>query len=219
MRLWWNVRSMDSLGPIMDRRSERRRRHAALIALTAALALAACSGDPTPATTPTVGGSASSPSDPTPAGEGTPSATTTGSDTVGPGGELATGVNLCEELDPASLSRITGLRLDAGVFDGAICAWVDRDERGTLTMSLGRAEGSTTAYIREVESLDIGEEVTVAGADDAAAVTITSGAGASRSTRVALVAKVGRDRLTVVLTSRDANLDAVTTIAELVTNA
>lgn len=207
----------------MDHRSDRRRRHAALIALAVALTLTACSGDPGLAG-PTAGGTASDGVSPgsspsaTSAREATPSATPTGSDTAGPGDELVTAVNLCEELDVATVSRISGLRLDAGVFDGAVCSWVDRDGRGTLGMSLGRAEGSTARYVEEVKSLDIGEEVTVAGTEDAAAVTITSGAGASRSTRVALVAKIGRDRLTVVLTSRDASLDAVVTIAELVTN-
>lgn len=206
----------------MEGRSERRRRRVPILALAAALALTACSGDSTPAASPTAGRSASGvsasgPPDATPAEEATPSATPTGSDTLGPGGELLRAVDLCEELHVATVSQITGLRLDAGVFDGATCIWVDRGERGTLAMSLGRAEGSTAAYVQEVKRLDIGEEVTVAGADDAAAVTITSGAGASRSTRVALVARIGRDRLTVVLTGRDSSLDAVVTIAELVT--
>lgn len=195
------------------------RRHTAVIALAAALTLAACSGDPAPAG-PTAGGSAPDDAPPTatPAGETPSPATPTGSDTTGPGGELVTAVNLCQELDVAVLNGITDLQLDEGVFDGAACAWVDRDGRGTLSMSLGNAEGSDAAYIEEVKDLDIGDEATVAGADDAAAVTISSGSGASRSTRVGLVAKVGRDRLTVVLTSRDASVETVITIAELVTN-
>jgi hypothetical protein len=96
-----------------------------------------------------------------------------------------------------------------------ICTWTDADAPATLTASFGLPEGSVATYIDETKALDIAEEVTVAGADDAVAVTITSGSGASRTTRVALVAKVGRDQLTVVLVARRVSLDTVVAIAEL----
>jgi hypothetical protein len=85
-------------------------------------------------------------------------------------------------------------------------------------MSLGKGQ-NTARYIEELQDLDVGEPVDVAGAEDAAAVTIISGSGANRSNRVAVVAKVGNERLTVILTGRDANLDRVIELAELVTNA
>jgi hypothetical protein len=204
----------------MDVRSNRRRWSATLLALAATLAITACDGDPSGATGPTAGeptapgGSTAS----SPATE-TPSPEPTGSDTVGAGGGLLQAVNLCERLDLATLSEISGLRLAPGTFDGAICAWVDRDERGILTMSFGKPEGSTARYIEETKTLDIAEEVSVAGADAAVAVTISSGSGASGSTRVGLVAKVGRDQLTVVLTTRDATVAAVVALAELATQA
>jgi hypothetical protein len=126
-------------------------------------------------------------------------------------------VNLCEELDRRVLSDITGLPLQPGTFDGAICTWDAKDGSGTLVMSLGTAP-PTSAFIERVHALDIGEAVTVGGAEAATAVTITSGSGTSRTTRVALAARVHHDRLTVILTGRNANLDTAVRIAELVTD-
>jgi hypothetical protein len=126
------------------------------------------------------------------------------------------GEDLCVVLDLQDLVRITGLRLEPGTFDGAACGWRTKDERGTVTMSYGSAK-QTAAYIEELESLDIGTAVTVAGAEDAAAVTLTCGSGSSRSTRVGLVAKVGHRRLSVTLTSKDATLEMAIALAELVT--
>ena len=200
----------------MDR-SERRRCVAASFAVAAALTLAACTADPAPPAEPTPTGATGGSATVSPTGATGESPAPTSPEVTGPGTGLIDAVNLCEELELATLSEITGLRLDDGVFDGATCTWTD-GERGALTMSLGVAEG-TTRQIHEVKNLDIGEEVVVNGADDAAAVTIVSGSGASRSTRVALVAKVDRRRLTVVLTGRDASLDAVLTLAELATGA
>jgi hypothetical protein len=188
----------------------------AALALAVALALSACSDDPPRASGPTadepaVTGESGAP----PASESPPHESS--GEATGPGGGLIEPVNLCVELDLATLRRLTGLRLGAGAFDGARCTWTDPDGRETLTMGLGRAEGDAAAHVQEIKDLDIGEEVTVAGTDDAAAVTITSGSGESRTTRVSLVAKVGRDELTVVLTGRRASLETVVALAELAT--
>jgi hypothetical protein len=215
---------MDSLGATMGHRSEDRRLRAALLAVAATLAFTSCGGDPSGATGPTAGrptapdGTSGSSPSATAASE-TPSPEPTDSGAGEPGGELIRVIDLCEELDLATLSEVTGLRLAPGVFDGAVCAWVDRDERGTLTMSLGKPEGSTATYIEETLALDIAEEVTVAGADAAVAVTISTGSGANRSTRVGLVAEVGPDQLTVVLTTRDASVATVVALAGLATGA
>ena len=171
----------------MSHHSAHPRRRAVLLALAATLVLASCTADTSGTTGPTAtgpttsGGSTDSPSA-TPATE-TPSPSPTGSDTAGPAGDVTEAVDLCEALDPATLRGITGLRLSAGTFDGKVCTWVDQDGRGTLTMSLGKPKGgtSTATYIEETKTLDIAEEVTVAGADAAVAITITSGSGASRS--------------------------------------
>jgi hypothetical protein len=202
-------------------RHSRSRRLATMLALAAALALGACAADSTGAIgTPTADAASPSAPEPPPTAEPTPSETPTASDSPDPidDGGLVNAVDLCEELDLRTLSDVTGMPFQAGTFDGAMCTWQAKDELGTLVMSLGEAE-RTAAYIEEVQDLDIGEEVDVTGADDAAAVTIMSGSGADRNTRVALAAKVGRQRLTVILIGKNANLETAVELAELVANA
>jgi hypothetical protein len=192
---------------------------AASFAVAAAITLAACSADPAPPNAePTPTDSSEGPAPTSPTGGTEAASGPSGAEVTEPGAGMSDAVNLCEELELATLGRLTGLELGDGAFDGAACTWTDPDAPGALTMSLGVAEG-TVRQIQEVKGLDIGAEVSVAGTDDAAAVTIVSGSGASESTRVALVAKIGRERLTVILTGRDANLDAVIALAELVTGA
>jgi hypothetical protein len=183
-----------------------------------ALTLVACGGEegsPTGATpTGLTGDDVESP------GPTGPSGTTTPEDATGATG--ATGLidaqDLCEVLDAGELSRATGLRLGECAFDGAQAVWLaEGGDVGSLTMSLGRGE-NTARYIEELQALDVGEDVEVPGTEDAAVVTISSGSGSSRSNRVALVAKIGNERLTVILIARDASLDRVLEIAELVTN-
>jgi hypothetical protein len=183
-----------------------------------ALVLAACGGDDGPP----AGSTSTGPTD----GVESPTSEPSDSDSPEPatgatGGTGATGLveaqNLCEVLDAGELSRATGMRLGEGAFDGVQCVWLAEGEVGSLTMSLGKGE-NTARYIEELQALDVGEDVEVPGTEDAAVVTITSGAGSSRSKRVALVAKIGNERLTVILTSRDASLDRVLEVAELVTN-
>jgi hypothetical protein len=94
---------------------------------------------------------------------------------------------------------------------------MSEDDAGSLTMSLGIGE-NTARYIEELQALDVGDSVEVVGADDAATVTITSGSGANRNKRVAVVAKLGHERLTVILVGRDASLDRVIELAELISN-
>ena len=196
----------------------RRRLRATALALAAGIALAACVSDATGAIGAPTGETTTEPSpEPSTTAEPTPSETSP-SDSPAPTGEtgLVDAVNLCEELDLQTLSRLTELRLRPGTFDGAACAWEAKDGHGTLVMSFGEAE-RTSGYIDHLKSLDFGEAVTVAGADDAAGVTIT--AGAEGLTRVAVVAKIGRDRLSVILTSANPSLETAVQIAELVTNA
>jgi hypothetical protein len=196
-----------------------RPRRRAVLAIVAALALAGCAGDESPPagstpTGPTADGLESAASEPS-------EVPTSDSPAPATGATGATGLveaqNLCEVLDAGELSRITGMRLGDGTFDGVQCVWLAEGEVGSLTMSLGKGE-NTARYIEELQELDVGEAVDVAGAEDAAGVRIVSGSGANRSNRVAVVAKVGSERLTVILTGRDANLDRVVEIAELITN-
>jgi len=185
--------------------------------MATALALAACAGDESPPagstpTGPTADGVESPTSEPSEVPTSDSPAPATGAT------GLVDAQNLCEVLDAGELSRITGMRLGDGTFDGAQCVWLAEGEVGSLTMSLGKGE-NTARYIEELQDLDVGEPVDIAGAEDAAAVTIISGSGSNRSNRVAVVAKVGSERLTVILTGRDANLDRAVELAELVTNA
>jgi len=184
-----------------------------------ALTLAACGGDESPPAGPTSSG---------PTGDGVESPTiepseapTSDSPAPGTGATGATGLfdaqNLCEVLETGELSRATGMRLEDGTFDGVQCVWLAEDEVGSLTMSLGKGE-NTARYIEELQDLALGEDVEVPGTEDAAVVTITSGSGSNRSNRVALVAKIGNERLTVILAGRDASLDRVLEVAALITN-
>jgi hypothetical protein len=203
---------------MVNHRRSSGRVGAAALALAGVLTLASCSADQGSTTGPTASGTTTSGSpSPTPTSETTPSDTPTASDTPSPSDEAeAEAVNLCEELDVDTLSQISGLPLRPGTFNGATCVWEARDGSGTLTMSFGEAE-RTAGYIDRLKDADYGDAVTVAGADDAAAVTIT--VGANDETRVGVVARVGRDRLTVVLTGENPSVDVAIQIAELVTNA
>lgn len=113
------------------------------------------------------------------------------------------------------LVRITGLPLRAGTFDGSMCTYEAKDGTGALSVGLQDLP-RTSGYIDHLKGLDVGTGVTVPGAEDAAAVTVTSGSGGSRATRIALVAKVGHLRLSVVLTSKHPSLDTAVRVAELV---
>jgi hypothetical protein len=196
------------------------RRAALPLLAVAALALSACGDDEGPPVGPTAGG---------PTGDGVESPTGEPSESEDPapatgatGGSGATGLveaqNLCEVLDAGELSRATGMRLGEGAFDGVQCIWMAENEVGSLAMSLGKGE-NTARYIEELQELDVGEDVEVPGTEDAAVVTITSGSGSNRSNRVALVAKIGNERLTVILTGRDASLDRLLEVAALVTQS
>jgi hypothetical protein len=195
-----------------------------LASAVVALALGGCAADddapagPTP-TGPTATGVESTTPSSEPSEAPTSDGPTGATGATGATGEtgLVNAENLCEVLDAGELSRASGLRLGDGAFDGAVCVWEAENEAGSLTMSFGTGQ-NTARYIEELQALDVGEEVEVAGAEAAATVTITSGSGSSRTNRVAVVAKVGHERLTVILIARDANLDRVVEIAEMVTN-
>jgi hypothetical protein len=123
------------------------------------------------------------------------------------------GENLCDVLSLGSLIRVTGMPLQAGTFVGKTCVLGTKDGSGQLTLNVQRARGITD-YINHLKSIG-GVAVTVAGADNAAAITIPSGTGS----RIGLVAKIGNVSLNVSLTGKHISVDQVAAIAELITGA
>jgi hypothetical protein len=204
-----------------NRRRVGRRGAAVAVALAASLGLAACGSSgassgptasvPDPSETPSA-----APAEPAPPSSETPTPSGSPDDVVDV--EVSNVRNLCEALDLRALIRLTGIRLRPGEFDGTACTWSERGGDTTLLASLYRAK-ATLRYIDELKELDAGEAVTVAGAQAAAAVSITTGSGQNRSTRIAVVARVGHSRLTVILSGRDPAIETAVRVAELVTQA
>jgi hypothetical protein len=206
------------IGTATIRRRAGRGGAAVAVALAAALGLAACgSSGASAGPTASVPDPPEAPSAaPAPPSAETPTPSGSPDDVVDV--EVSNVRNLCEVLDLRALVRLTGIRLRPGEFDGAACTWSERGGDTTLSASLYRAK-ATLRYIDELRELDAGEAVTVAGAQTAAAVSITTGSGRNRSTRIAVVARVGHSRLTVILSGRDPAMDTVVRVAELVAQA
>ncbi len=185
------------------RRPRGGRGTALAAAVVAVFLVSACASDPAPsgprASTPTTSE--------TPA---TPGPSPTASTGDGEEPEPSAGVDLCEALDRRALSRITGLDLRPGTFDGVRCTW--EADGGSLIVGQQPAF-HTAGHIARLQTLDVGQAVEIAGAKDAVAVTVRS--GPDRGTKISLLAKVGELQVFVVLRSEDPTLDEVVRIAEL----